>query len=644
MPSQFNIAKLNTSTNLLLLILLVASVLRCWNIFDIPYTHDEMSALLRTRFDSLGELIELGVKTDTHPPGVQVFMYYWISVFGEQNWIVKLPFIAMGVGAIYYSYKLATFWFNETTALVSSSFLAVLQFTVMYSQIARPYISGLFLIMAFTYYASKLLESKTLHKKNLIYTILFGALSAYNHHFSLLLIGLIGVGFLIISPYRKSMLIAGGGIFILYIPNIGIFINQLSRGGVGEWLGPPTWDFGWLFLKYAFHYSYLVLGLILILIATPFLLKKKNTEFSKKWFWFSLLITLAYFCIGFFYSIYKNPIIQFSMLLYVFPFILFALFSAMPKLENKHNFITVLTVLIVGTSSLIFERNHYYTFYHTRYFQMIEDMQETSGGKTDFILTNIPEFIEFHKEHTSMVDIAEYDLFDKDTSSIIHFQQLLDHCKQDKLMLGLLEQTPKEILTLSLEKYPFVIKKAEYHGAATYWLSKIGNENQMLSYYSQNVNFQTKDQLTQIINNIDSLWDNTNKLYDCINQEFGFGVELELRNLIKHPYDLVSVTSTIKLDNLNEEVFLVMEYWTNDTQIAWQASSSLKNQIDNNGYCLLSSVIDRNLVKAAMKQKLKVKSFIWNPSKGSVQVVDLNLHLIEGNRNKYSLYDPINWL
>ncbi|MFT7157906.1 MAG: hypothetical protein ACI8Q1_002930, partial [Parvicella sp.] len=315
-----------------------------------------------------------------------------------------------------------------------------------------------------------------------------------------------------------------------------------------------------------------------------------------------------------------------------------------PKLENKHNFIIVLTVLIVGTSSLIFERNHYYTFYHTRYFQMIEDMQETSGGKTDFILTNIPEFIEFYKEHTSMVDIAEYDLFDKDTSSIIHFQQLLDDCKQDKLMLGLLEQTPKEILTLSLEKYPFVIKKAEYHGAATYWLSKIGNENQRLSYYSQNVNFQTKDQVTQIINNIDSLWDNTNKLYDCINQEFGFGVELELRNLIKHPYDLVSVTSTIKLDNLNEEVFLVMEYWSNDTQIAWQASSSLKNQIDNNGYCLLSSVIDRNLVKSAMKQKLKVKSFIWNPSKGSVQVVDLNLHLIEGNRNKYSLYDPINWL
>jgi hypothetical protein len=600
-----------------------------------------MSALLRTRFDSFGELIEFGVKTDTHPAGVQVFMYYWVSLFGEQNWMVKLPFIAMGVGAIYYSYKLAACWFNETVALTSSAFLAVLQFTVMYSQIARPYISGLFLIMGFTYYATKLLESKTTSKKYLFLTIIFGALCAYNHHFSLLLAGLIGTGFLIISPYRKTMLIVAGGIAILYLPHIGIFINQLSRGGVGEWLGPPTWDFGWQFLKYAFHYSYVLLGLIILVICIPIFLKKQSSPTPKKWLIFSISLVLIYFAVGFFYSLWKNPIIQFSMLLYVFPFLLFALFSFLPKLEYKYNLILVFMVLLIGTYSLTSERNHYYTFYHTRYFQMIEDMEETPQGQTDYILTNIPEFVSFYKEHTGMEENFEYGLFDKDTSSILHFQQLLANCNRDQLMLGLLEQTPKEILTLSLEKYPFVTKKAEYHGAATYWLSKTGNQTQVLSYYDSKINYSNQAQSKVTINNVNSLWNDSTFFFNCNHLEYGFGIEMPITNLVQHKYDLISVNSILRIENPNSEVFLVLEFWSDDVQIGWQAASSLQTIIDTSGNYILNTVVDLNAMKATIDQDIRLKSFIWNPSKSDIEIKDIQLEIIEGNRNKYCLYDPI---
>ena len=61
-----------------LLILLAAVILRFYNYGEIPFTHDEFSALIRTQYDSLGEVLRFGVmEGDTHPAGIQVFLYYW---------------------------------------------------------------------------------------------------------------------------------------------------------------------------------------------------------------------------------------------------------------------------------------------------------------------------------------------------------------------------------------------------------------------------------------------------------------------------------------------------------------------------------------------------------------------------------------
>ena len=62
---------LNTNNGLLLLIVITGSVLRFYNFSELPYSFDEFSALFRTRFDNLRDLIYFGVKTtDTHPAGV----------------------------------------------------------------------------------------------------------------------------------------------------------------------------------------------------------------------------------------------------------------------------------------------------------------------------------------------------------------------------------------------------------------------------------------------------------------------------------------------------------------------------------------------------------------------------------------------
>src|SRR5690606_31293576 len=90
-----------------------------------------------------GELIDLGVCKDTHPAGVQVFLFYWIKLFGISEAAVRLPFVIAGILSVLLVYLIAKRWFNETVALLSAAAIAFLEFPITYSQLARPYASGL---------------------------------------------------------------------------------------------------------------------------------------------------------------------------------------------------------------------------------------------------------------------------------------------------------------------------------------------------------------------------------------------------------------------------------------------------------------------------------------------------------------------
>ena len=95
-------------------ILLVAAVLRLWRLGQVPFMHDEFSALFRLKFDNFHDLIQYGVKEgDSHPAGVQVFLYYWTKLVGWNELWVKLPFALMGIASVYLIYLIGRQWFNR---------------------------------------------------------------------------------------------------------------------------------------------------------------------------------------------------------------------------------------------------------------------------------------------------------------------------------------------------------------------------------------------------------------------------------------------------------------------------------------------------------------------------------------------------
>ena len=126
-------------------------------------------------------------------------------------------------------------------------------------------------------------------------------------------------------------------IFALYIPHIKIFFYHLSVGGVGGWLGPPENNFLLQYIDYIFHFSPIVLLLVFLLCVFSFLYRMSN---QNMYLYASIIFFFVPFLTGFIYSKYVNPVLQYSVLIFSFPYLLFILFSQIKLYSNvKLNFL-----------------------------------------------------------------------------------------------------------------------------------------------------------------------------------------------------------------------------------------------------------------------------------------------------------------
>jgi 4-amino-4-deoxy-L-arabinose transferase-like glycosyltransferase len=187
--------RISSENILLLVILAVALLLRLYKYHDFSLSNDELSALFRVQYDSFRELVDQGFYVDGHPGGIQVLLFYWVKIFGDSPASVRLPFVFMGVGAVYFIYRTGKSWFGVTAGLLAAALLATLEFPVLYSRIARPYGSGLFVILFLTWVWSELISTKNKPQAWRL-AVVYGfanALCMYNHYFSFLMAFIIGV-------------------------------------------------------------------------------------------------------------------------------------------------------------------------------------------------------------------------------------------------------------------------------------------------------------------------------------------------------------------------------------------------------------------------------------------------------------------
>ena len=466
------------------LVLLVAAVLRFYNYADWSMSNDELSALTRLQFDSFGEMIQKGVRdNDMHPMGVQSFLWVWTHWFGLNETAVRLPFVVLGIGSVWLFYLTGRNFFGKSSALAAMAVFAALQFPILYSQLARPYSPGLFFSLLTAYAWSNIVwVNKEWRWRDGILFILGAVGCMYSHYFSFMFAGFVGLAGLIYlrgADLRKYLL-CGVLMFLAYIPNVDVFIAQFSIGGLGGpegWLGPPGKDALWKYVLYGLNDS-LWLLLVLVGVALLFgrLYPKQDGLRSKRVMAFLFFILPA--LVAYFYSILKNPVFQYSILLFSFPFLLLWLFSWFQPAQWKmrETGIVVALLVLVSFSTVVAER-----FYSTQFFAPFKDVAEKCGAyqekyksKGTVVTVNVinKNYIHYYSERIQpSLNFSQY--ICNQTAHYVELKKIVDTSSARVFIHGWSNNyhAPETELIIA-EKFPFLIERDTFFNAGVMVYSK----------------------------------------------------------------------------------------------------------------------------------------------------------------------------
>ncbi len=606
---------------LLGMILVVAAVLRLWKLGQVPFMHDEFSALFRLHFDSFRDLIQQGVKIDGHPAGVQVFLYYWTKLFGWNEFWVKLPFALMGIGSVFLIYLIGKQWFNRKTGLLAAAFFAVSQLTVFYSQLARPYAPGLFFVLLMTVFWNRLLFSPRKPSVGVCAGYALSAwLAALAHNFSAAQAGLIFVtGFFFLpKERRKAYWLSNLAIVLLYAPNFPIFYHQLFvNGGVGGWLGKPAPTFLTDFLQYTMNYGPLLMFAVGFLIVLPFVLgRQEKRKRPLRWAAFAWFVIV--FAVAMLYSLLREPIIQYSTLLFCYPFLILAAFSwhKNTTMTLTQTAIAVAALLFIGASTLVINRQHYDLMYHQGYDQIAVRMQQDQDTLQDIRFATYTESAkvpEFYQAKTNVTDRVIFDHGD----NIAAFRQWLDAEKTPYLGFGWTDYADPAWETQAVASYPWQLKENTWFTSRYLTLSRDSVAGATLRLRPLQ---ETPEYLMAT---------------EYGKPQYVYGDSLDMES------EILGIVTTVYVADTVQQCMLVMELRekATDSLVLWHGSGYTDGTLLP-GVSKMAAALRFDRKKLPPKGKY-LKAYLWNPGKGIITQVRTDYYVTRHSPRLTGLYDPL---
>lgn len=630
------------NNSLILFLLLVASALRLYNLFDLQYTYDELSAVDRLQFNSFGELIRQGVMIDAHPALVQVWMYYYSLLFGTTEWLMKLPFIVAGIASVYLIYVIGKRWFNETTGLLAAIVLTCAQYFVFYSVTARPYVSGLFLCLFVLKYWLEILFNDSAKLKHYIWFAVFAALAALNHHFSMMfaaLCGLSGLFFLTKTNFKNYLLICLGAV-ILYAPHFPILFAQLKIGGIGAanggWLNPPENDFIINFIFYLFHYSWLFVIVFIGIIAFAYFQAEKNNTSVKNKIRILLFALFALsFLIGFFYSRQVNPVIQFSTLIFATPCLLLFMASFAGELSLKLKWSAVVLLLGIGISTLIFKRHYYNLVFNQSfdtYIKTTDELIKEKGNNNVYALYKGEAwFVNFYKEKYK--SNARFEVIENEAKNINDYKNIYDTLSSKYLVLG--DFNPAQLLQAS-NYFPYVHKKIIGYGFELYVLSKEPSAHNLDEEKLNPIALDFKNPSPLFNVNKDLIVSTNEGMYYKIDSLNEYPISFKIKNTELHCHEGQSLVAEIKyqsdtpikgLLSSSQDALKQNKHWTaSDFSAFYQTSQKTQT-------AYVSVYVD---VKFNNPDN-ELTIFVWNNNKEKFRITGFSVYTWDNNPYRYGL-------
>jgi hypothetical protein len=636
--------KLTPKSWLLILVITVAAVARFYGYASWSLTNDELSSLLGYSYGSLYENIFTYVASDFHPAGVQMLIWFWCKIFGTSVAALRLPFVVMGILSVYLIYLTARKWFNYYAAVLIAATLAVSQFAILYSQIARPYSAGLFFVLLTLHgwngfvFLQKNQKPKFL---SLLVFILGMVLSMYNHYFSFLMVALIGISgiFMVSKINRKMYVLCGIAALVLFLPHLKITIKQFSAGGLG-WLAAPENDYFKLYTKYMFNQSnwyflFIILAALVAAVKLPYKLPQNKLK------WLALLWFLIPLFTAYFYSIYISPVLQHSILIFSYPFILFFIFSLTPN-NQKSVFILVPLILLAGVTQIYAINkfngsNEFARFKEIA--QLIDDADKKYGAVqiTRAINVTDPSYINYYL--SKLNNTSPFVFYNNaGREQLAEVVKLVSTAKTPYFLYCWTNSNcPPEINMIIQNAYPFLIEKVHYFNSEFYLYSRNINDSiaqikTIASNYVQSFEQKQKYFSNPALTGKDTA--KTLNTFEIMNDkiEYSSTFSAAFKEITKSTSNIIHASVQLRTFEKDGDAILVFSIDHGKDNYHW-AGLNLKPFITKIGAwntCYFS--IRLPLLKSAED---RISVYVFNQLKKNIQIDNLTIKVENGNQNLY---------
>ncbi|MCB9170128.1 MAG: glycosyltransferase family 39 protein [Flavobacteriales bacterium] len=613
------------------ILFLWAAILRFWGWPHIPFTHDEISALVRIH-TGLWDTIQKGViELDTHPPGVQVFEWAWTKLFGFSEGAVKLPFLLMSLGALLLLYRFAFAWTNATVALLLTALYATLQYTVMYGQIARPYAFGAFTIALLADQWTRQLVHGT---RATWWGMVIGAVgSAYAHHFALMVAALVlGSGLLLTR--RRSYLIACATVIVLYLPNVPIVLRQLGIGGLQEWLQPPGPRWVPDHLYWVAEYCPLLVAALVAVVAVSLWNGLKHPA-RDPFIPLMLIWGLVPLAMGLLYSVLRAPVLQHSMLLFSFPFLLLAFIGRFPRLNALPSVGIACALAGIATVGLVFRRQHYRTFYHAKYEAFLQAAVDHAGDRHTQVWLDAPEeVLDFYANEPRYYPAtanAHRVRRAAGPAAVIH--DML-RSGADTIVLGLFVSTPPALPGLVQAYFPALVQRTDL----------VEGQRCTFTRHGQGINDKRWEVTFLPDAAADGHWhndlpvivdptDSTRHVLDMRDRDFGLLFDERIQ-LARGTNDRIEAQLTCG-EGPPAELRVVLELHDGDSLLAYANASAQQCGGPRIVAAIKLADIDLTTDHPALR------AYVWNPGRSVATVRSMSVSLRIGDPVLYGLVEPI---
>lgn len=568
-------------------LLLVHIVVLFFDFLNLPFSHDELSAIYRCRFTDFNHLIQQGIMPDGHPAGIQIWLWYNIQLFGTTEWILKLPFAIASIGCTYFIFKCSLKLFNLYAATLCTVIFVSLEFFLTQQTYVRPYTIGLLCNLGFLYFTLKNIENNV-QFSNYIGIVFYSTLSYYIHYFSFLQSLVIWLSVFLVY-YEKLNFKLFVGCFVvslfLFLPHINITLHQLSMGGLG-WLGKPDIHFLGSFYLSLFNGSlfFLIFSVLLSVIA---LYQFKN---NNKKYCLLILLWLIPLVVLWLYSVFNAPVLQAAALYFSTPFLLILMGNSINYFKkNTIKIAIIFVVLVISFTSLVFSKH----FYKQRYFSPIKAFINQSNiylknNPNDSVLilwqgnSNYFNFYNLKSSKPLKVIFA-------DTCSVFNLSNF---------NTIICNELPPEKMHQGGQYFPYLYAKDFNFLYAFYVLKNEVNNSPLYKRvnsfqftfskneeWSQSFNFNlfkegiTKNMFLELIPQLDSTINNA----ELVMEIYDKNERIDWRSIPLEPHKILSakLKDIIKSDTINHTYSVKIFIWNKDKKNFPTLNATLKFRADN---------------------------------------------------------------